>query len=104
MDKLNFVSNPRIVVFLKDAEAEEDINITPDQIPGIIIPALYEAIGDEIILSLSIFAYDEYDDHVRALVNTWDGVCALQRHVKLYGDGSYEYIRKNNGRTLWQIM
>ena len=98
MDKLNFISNPRICVFIEDQE--EVLRISPDQIPSIIIPALSGAAMNEVIISLSIFVKAEYGECVHALTTTWDGVCVIQKCFKLFGDGSYDFIERDHS-TVW---
>lgn len=98
MDKLNFVSNPRICVFIEDND--DVLYLTPDQIPSVIIPALTRAAHGETILSCSIFVKEEYSDSVHALTVLWDGVCVIQKCFKLFGDGSYDYIERDHS-TVW---
>ena len=98
MNKVNFISNPRICVFIEDQE--EVLRISPDQIHSIIIPALSKATRDDIIIALSIFAREEYGNCVHALTTTWDGVCVIQKCFELYGDGSYDFIERDHS-TVW---
>lgn len=98
MNKLNFVSNPRICVFIEDNE--DVLQITPDQIPSIIIPALSRATRDDVILSTSIFVREAYGECVHALTTVWDGVCVIQKCFKLFGDGSWDYIYRDHS-TVW---
>lgn len=98
MQKLNFISNPRILVFIEDQE--EVLRITPDQIPSIIIPALTGAAMNDVVISLSIFVKEEYGNCVHALTTLWDGVCVLQKCFKLFGDGSYDFIERDHS-TVW---
>lgn len=103
MNKLNFISNPRIIFFADGTEYEDGTQITADQIPSIIIPALSKATGSETILSLNIFADEDYENYVKALIVTWDGTCVTKRCAKLFGDGSYEW-RTRDGHSVWDIM
>lgn len=98
MNKLNFISNPRINVFIDDPD--EVIKISPEQIPSIIIPALSRAAMNEVIISLSIFVKEEYGDSVHALTTLWDGVCVIQKCFKLFGDGSWDFIERDHS-TVW---
>lgn len=101
MDKLNFISNPRINVFIEDQE--EVLSISPDQIPSIIIPALSKAAMGEMIISLSIFVKEEYGECVHTLTTLWDGVCVMQKCFELFGDGSHDSIELDNN-TVWKII
>ena len=103
MNKLNFISNPRIIFFADGTEHEDGTQITADQIPSIIIPALSNAVGPETIISLNIFAYEDYENYVKALIVAWDGTCVTKRCAKLFGDGSYDWSERD-GHTVWNIM
>lgn len=98
MYKMNFVSNPRITVFLMDKD--DTLDLTPDQIPDIIIPALTKACRNEVIISCSIFVKEDYGDCVHALITLWDGVCVMQKSFKLFGDGSWDIVKKD-GHVIW---
>lgn len=98
MNKVNFISNPRICVFIEDPE--EVLRISPDQIPSIIIPALSRATMNDVVISLSIFIREEYGECVHALTTTWDGVVVMQKCFKLFGDGSWDFIEHNHS-TVW---
>ncbi len=101
MNKLNFISNPRVCVFIEDQE--EVLRITPDQIPSIIIPALANAARNKVIISLSIFVKEEYGNSVHALTTLWDGCCVIQNCFKLFGDGSYDFIERDHSKVWNQI-
>lgn len=98
MDKLNFISNPRICVFIEDQE--DVLQLSPDQIPSLIIPALSRATMGDVIISTSIFIRKEYGDCVHALTVVWDGVCVIQKCFKLFGDGSWDFIERDHS-TVW---
>ena len=103
MNKLNFVSNPRIIFFAKGTEHEDGTYIRPDQIPALILPALSNAARYELILSVCIFADEYYENYAKALMTTWDGITVMKRCAKLFGDGSYDWI-ESDGHTVWDMM
>lgn len=105
MLKLNFVNNPRICFFAKGTEHEDGTLITPDQIPDILIPGIYDAIsGYDLILSLSIFADPEYDNYVRAHIIVWDGITVSRRLYKIFGDGSSIGCADTKGKSLDKML
>lgn len=89
MNKITFVSNPSINIFIND---DEPFRISPERIPAILHESLSACTGSgkNTILALAIFIDEDYDNYVRALVTTWDGVIASKHMYKLYGDGSYD--------------
>lgn len=104
MYKLNFVSNPRIMLFADGTEHEDGTYLTPDQIPDIIIPGLYDAIGDELILSLCIFAKKKYENYVRITAELWDGVITSKQMYKIFGDGSSIGAVDDNGKRIYAML
>lgn len=93
MRKLNLLSNSRIVVFINDGDS---IEIRPDQIPAVIFDAIVNAAAGDTVLSLSLFLNDSYDNYARFIIVTWDGLVAMKRLGKLFGDGSYEFEAYND--------
>jgi len=114
MRKLNLLSNSRIVLFIKNDEWVEikpeqipglkhannegyaSITIRPDQIPTEIFDAIVNAASNEIVLSLSIFLNVSFDNYAKFIMTTWDGVSAIKRKGKLFGDGSFEFTPTNS--------
>ncbi len=95
MNKINFVSNPLITFYEMYYERPNDsisIDLRPDQIPELIIPALSSACRDKLVLRLALFL--DMDDpeinHVDAIIYSWDGVTPSKKSYKLFGDGSYD--------------
>ena len=103
MNKLNFISNPRIIFFADGTEHENGTEIRPEQIPSLIIPALCKAAGSDIIISINFFAEEEYENYVKALMVTWDGCCVIKRMAYLYSNGSYSFS-EYDGHIAWNIM
>lgn len=101
MTKLNFLTNSRITLFIGD---KESYTIRPDQIPSLIIDALANAVRNNTIISCSIFCREEYENYAQVLLSLWDGVTVCQQCAKVFGDGSYEFIKDGDGRTIWKIM
>lgn len=107
MIKLNFISNPRIILFIHDTMNMEEYAsgkyIRPDQIPEILLDGLYNALRDDVILSLSIFAWPD-DDFVRIHVTIWDGICCMGKVYRIFGDGSYDRERDESGNLICDIL
>lgn len=89
MNRMSFVSNPCINIYIND---DEPFQIGPERIPAILHDSLSACTrkGKETILALSIFIDEEYDNYVRALVTAWDGTIVSKHMYKLFGDGSYD--------------
>ena len=89
MNKITFVSNPCINIYIND---DEPFQIGPECIPVILHDSLSACTrsGKETILALAIFIDEEYDNYVRALVTGWDGTIVSKHMYKLFGDGSYD--------------
>lgn len=89
MQKVNFVSNPCINIFIND---DEPFQIRPIDIPVVLLESLSACTssGKETILSLSLFIDKDYDNYVRALIVAWDGCIATKHMYKLYEDGTFE--------------
>lgn len=107
MIKLNFVSNPRIILFVHDTldydQYADGITIRPDQIPTILLDGLYNALRDEVILSMSLFVWPD-ENWVRAHITVWDGLCCIKRHYRIYGDGSYDRERDESGNLVYEML
>lgn len=101
MTKLNFLTNSRITLFIGD---KESYTIRPDQIPSLIIDALANAVRNDTIISCSIFCREEYENYAQVLLSLWDGVTVCQMCARVFGDGSYEFIKDGDGRTVWSIL
>ena len=104
MNKLNFVSNPRIMFFADGTEHEKGTHLQPDQIPSILIPGLCDAFGTDLILSLCIFSNERYDNHVRVHGEIWDGVCTMRRMFKVFGDGSSVGCADAHGASVQSVL
>ena len=99
MRKIDFVSNPNICIhkmyYSEDIE-NECLDITPDQIPEILLDAISAACIKELVLALKIFidmtADGKTKDYVHAIITVWDGITACKRGYHLYGDGTYKMI------------
>lgn len=117
MRKLNLLSNSRLVIFIVDDEWIEikpeqipelryskinandgyySIDIRPDQIPTVILDAIVNAAAGDLVLALSLFLDGTYNNYCRFIMVTWDGICAIKRRGKLFGDGSYEFEAYND--------
>lgn len=97
MHNINFVSNSAISFFKMyyDPDIENEcVDVTPETIPEIIIPALSGACGSDLVLALKVFIdmNDPEKEYVHAIISTWDGITAVKRGYNLYADGKYERI------------
>lgn len=97
MIKINFVSNPNICIFkmyYSDDIENECIDITPDQIPELLLEAIGKACKDNLVLALKIFidVNDDTRDYVHAIITGWDGICVYKKGYKLFGDGSFDIV------------
>lgn len=96
MNKINFVSNPLITFYKMYYDRPNDystsIDLRPDQIPELIIPALSNACCDKLVMRLALFIdmNDPDTNHVDAIIYSWDGIAPSKKYYKLFGDGSYE--------------
>ena len=102
MHNINFVSNPAISFFKMyyDSDIENEcIDVTPETIPEIIIPALSGACGSDLVLVLKVFIdmNDPEQEYVHAIISTWDGITAVKRGYRLYADGKYERLSDEFG-------
>lgn len=104
MDKLNFVSNPRIMFFADGTEHEKGTCLQPDQIPSILIPGLCDAFGSDLILSLCIFSDERYENYVRVHGEIWDGVCTMRLMFKVFADGSSVGCADSHGATVQAVL
>ena len=94
MEKLNLLSNSRIMIcktFYDNTIEDEWIDLTPDTIPAILIPAIRNAFGNSTILRLSMFLdmTDPDINMVSSIAYLWDDIICVKKHVDLFGDGSY---------------
>ena len=94
MMKVNFLSNSRVMIckcHYTDVDNNEWIDIRPDQIPEILIPAITRLFKDKTVLRMSIFL--DMDDpevnYVHCIAYTWDGIAVFKKQAYLFGDGSY---------------
>ena len=98
MNKINLLSNSRIMIcktFYDNTIEDEWIDLTPDTIPAILIPAIRNAFGNSTILRLSMFL-DMSDPNINKLSSIaylWDGIICVKKDVDLFGDGSYNIKR-----------
>lgn len=99
MIKIDFVNNPNICIhkmyYSEDIE-NECVEITPDQIPEILLESISKACANDLVLALKIFI-DMTDEgkeknYVPAIITVWDGITATKKGYHLYGDGSYDRI------------
>lgn len=95
MKKINFVSNPLITFYKMYYDRPDDstsIDLRPDQIPEIIIPALSNACRDMLVMRLALFIDmgDPETNYVDAIIYSWDGITPSKKYYKLFGDGSYD--------------
>lgn len=104
MDKLTFVSNPRIIFFAEGTEHEDGTQIRPEQIPDILLPGLYDALGNELILSLCIFSKERYENYVRIIAELWDGCITSKQIFKVFGDGSSIGAVDDNGKSIYDVV
>lgn len=98
MDKLNLLSNSKVMIcktFYDNSIEDEWIDLTPDTIPEILIPALNNALSRYTILRLSLFLdmNDPEVNYVDAITYLWDGIICIKKDVRLFGDGSYTVRR-----------
>ena len=98
MYRLNLLSNSRVMIcktFYDNTIEDEWINLTPDTIPDILIPALSNALGRYTVLRLSFFLdmSDPEINYVDAIAYLWDGIICTKKDVRLFGDGSYTFKR-----------
>lgn len=97
MNKMTFVSNPNICIYkmyYSENIENESVEITPDQIPEILLESISAACNNDLILGLKIFIdmTDDSKNYVHAIITVWDGITAVKRGYELYGDGSYNRI------------
>lgn len=96
MRKVVFIANPAIhfykMYYGEDIKENECISLRPDQIPDLILPALANVCEDRTVLALKMFLdmTDPDTNHLKAHITYWDGISAIRRKYKLFGDGSFE--------------
>lgn len=98
MIKLNLLSNSKVMIcktFYDNTIEDEWIDLTPETIPEILIPAISNAFGKSTILRLSLFLdmSDSEVNYVDAIAYLWDGIICTKKDVRLFGDGSYSIKR-----------
>ena len=98
MSEINLLSNSRVMIcktFYDNTIEDEWIDLTPEMIPDILIPAISNAFGRSTILRLSLFLdmSNPEVNYVDAIAYLWDGIICTKRDVRLFGDGSYSNKR-----------
>ena len=99
MNKVYFLNNSQILLCKAYYDSGRDCNwitLSPETIPVILVESLYNAFNGVTVLRISLFL--DMDDpeinYVRSIAYIWDGITVIKKHVKLFGDGSFEVTER----------